>query len=150
MRVRSYPLAAALAILGGFSSAALIVIWLLGDLSTAAEIEGPGYVPPAPPIPESVILAGGIIGGVVLLAVAAAIRAFPRAYLPLGAAALAGVLAGVSYRTWFADVIGANIGAGLVVLIVLPMVVLLLLSAGLMAYLLRQKQKAYPPIRRGS
>lgn len=96
MRIYRYPLAATLAVLGGFAGAALLIAWLLGGLSTAAEVEGRGYVPPAPPIPEGAILAGGITGSLALIAVSAAIRTFPRTYLPLGVAVLAGALAGIS------------------------------------------------------
>ena len=116
MKTRNYFTAAAAAWLGGLIGAAPATAWLWGDQSTAARPIDPSAVP----VTESQIMIAGIIGILLIAAVAAGIRRYPLTYVILGVMTLAGVTLGGAYRVLYADVIGANIGAGLVLMFVLP------------------------------
>jgi hypothetical protein len=127
--------AASLAAVAGF---ALVVAgsawWQLGDLSEVPLSAEPDYAMRPPQIPAGVETAAGVGCLVVTVAVLGSLvwasarrRVTGRWWLVAAPTALAGYALGVIARVMTAGVIGANIGAGLAVMFIGPVVVVLLL-----------------------
>jgi hypothetical protein len=118
----------ALAALPGAAAAAY---WLVGDLSEPAPppgLLGLDYAVRPPAVPGALVAVAGSLGLLLTVVALARLRRHP-ARPALVRLAVAGVLLGWSYRVATAGVIGANIGYGLVLLIVRPLLLVLLVSA---------------------
>jgi hypothetical protein len=116
----------------------VVVWWAVGDLSApeAKAIPDPDYqIHPfdSAPITERVVGVGAVVlvaVSVVALVVALWTRRMDRLWWPvLLQVSLAGAVCGVGWRVLTAAVIGANIGAGFVILFGGPLVVLMLVTA---------------------
>lgn len=110
--------------------------WLVGDLSTASLAEDPDYaVSPLPVSPTTERAVGTAslalaVGAVAVLTWAARRQALDRRWWTvLVLLVAAGGIVGLGWRVLTAGVIGANIGAGLFVLVGGPLVAALLLFA---------------------
>ena len=114
----------------GLPAAAVAAVWLVGDLSYTGRADGHlDYVAHPVAVPSVVITALGLGGaaGLALLVLALGRRSGVRAVLLCATAS--GVLLGVTYRIVTAGTIGANIGAGLAIMFLLPTAAALLLVA---------------------
>ncbi|MBQ1024496.1 hypothetical protein [Micromonospora sp. C95] len=135
-------------------STPVVTAWLVGDLTGGAARQLAAEGEPLDYAVEPVSL--GAVGDRVLVAVAGAlmvvslvllIRATvsrklePRWWLALVPLMLAGVLLGVGWRIMTAGAIGANIGAGLVVLVGGPVLLVLLGVAAVQAARLRREHR---------
>lgn len=112
--------------------AALVAsVWLIGDLSYSGPVDGGLDVAFRPVGLPGGVVAGLGIGGLAVLALTARPalrrRGTRAGWLLLAAA---GALLGLTYRTATAGVIGANIGAGLALMFLVPLAVVLAGLAG--------------------
>lgn len=115
-------------------AAALTTAWLAGDLSYRGPETDLDYAVQPLPVGDATLAAAGVFGVVVLLAaVAVVVLRAGRAWPVLACLAAAGVLIGGGYRVLTAGVVGANIGAGLVLLFGLPAMLALLLTGAVLA-----------------
>ncbi|MBN9738021.1 hypothetical protein PP1_023725 [Pseudonocardia sp. P1] len=108
--------------------------YLVGDRSSAGAFPDDRIVAPPPPLPP---VAGHVAGIGVLVLLGVLLVAIVRRRRETGPAVpgatallvVAGVLAGLSWRVVTAATIGANIGGGLALMIVLPLAGILVLVA---------------------
>lgn len=115
-------------------AAALAAAWLVGDQSSAGEMTDLDFALRPLDVAEGVQVGAGVAGLAVLgLGAVVVARGAPRAWPVLACLAAAGLLVGGGYRVITAGGIGANIGAGLVVLIGGPLLLGLLLVAAVLA-----------------
>jgi hypothetical protein len=149
------PWAAALAAAGLVLAAPVVTWWLVGDLSTVPASLSPDYAFRPFDISPGVARAAGIGSLVLALAAlpvlgwAAPLHLFDdRWWSVLVPLLAAGFIAGAGWRVLTAGVIGANIGAGFVVLFGGPVfAVLLVWALARSVYLLgRARRKRIPPI----
>lgn len=112
-------------------AALLATVWLVGDLSYTGPVEGGLDVAFRPIGLPGGVVAGLGIGGLAVLALTARsalrLRGTRAGWLLL---ATAGTLLGLTYRTATAGGIGANIGAGLALMFLVPLAVVLTALAG--------------------
>lgn len=112
--------------------------WLVGDLSTTTDDPDYAVRPPSISSAQERVLGLGslamVASATVVLAAGTALgRLDPRWWAVLTPLAVTGVIVGWGYRVVTAGVIGANIGAGLVVMFGGPFVSGLLLIAAVLA-----------------
>lgn len=131
-RQTTYPRALAAAA-ASLPAAALAGAWLVGDLSSPGAVSDLDYALRPLAVPRGVGVAAGVAGVVVLVLAVAVVRRVPGAWPVLACLATAGLLLGGAYRVVTAGVIGANIGAGLAVLLGGPLLLVLLLAAAVLA-----------------
>lgn len=106
--------------------------YLIGDLSTTSPEHADYVIRPTRISPRLERVIG--IGGLLLTVIAAAVLTWasvrhtfdPRWWLVIGPATAAGVLLALAWRVFTAGVIGANIGAGCLVMFGGPLLALLL------------------------
>ncbi|HEV8528982.1 MAG TPA: hypothetical protein VGS60_15765 [Actinomycetes bacterium] len=139
------------AALGLLLAAPVATWWLVGDLSTVPVSDGRDYAFQPWPIDPAVARAAGA-GSLVVVAVAVVVLGWSTVRLDtrwcavLVPLAAAGFIAGAGWRVMTAGVAGANIGAGFVVLLGGPLVLVLLVWAlALAAYLLSHTNHAHTP-----
>ena len=119
------------------------VAFLIGDLSTT-DVADPDYVIRPPDVPDAVGWAFGVTSLVLVVASTAwLVQAWRReppqpgflsVLVPL---LLLGVIVGAVWRVFTAAVIGANIGAGILMLFGWPIVVALVAFTGISAWVRR-------------
>lgn len=142
MRPVSYRSGVAAAVVSA-PAAALVSAWVVGDLSAPGPAAGLDYAVPPVGLPAEVEGVVGIAGLSVLLLTVVVACSASRAWPVLACLSTAGLVVGAAYRVMTAGVIGANIGAGLVVFFGGPLLLGLLLAGTVLAVRLR-------PGRRGS
>ena len=123
MTKKRYRVASAVA---GLPLASFATVWLVGDRSYTGPVEGGldyAYRPIA--VPSSVLIGVGVASTVALGVVLFGLRRSRTALAALACFAVAGVLLGLTYRIVTAGVIGANIGAGLALLGLVPLAAVL-------------------------
>ena len=113
-----------------------VAAWLVGDLSYQGPVD-PGfpyldYAYRPLPLPVAAHAAAGTIGLLVLLPAAVTALSRPGLRLTLVCLIGAGALTGLSYRIMTAGVIGANIGAGLVLILGGPLLLALLVAGAVL------------------
>ena len=112
----------ALAPAAGLPLATCATIWLIGDRSYTGPVDGGlDYAYHPLPLASSVVTGVGVASTVALGVVLFGLRRTRTAIAALACFALAGVLLGVTYRIVTAGVIGANIGAGLALVGLVPL-----------------------------
>src|SRR5215475_11959212 len=123
--------------------------WLIGDLSTVPLSADPDYTIRPPHIDPSLARDVGIVSVVLFLAaIAFALYATRRRWLGgewwavIGPLLLVGVIAAFGERLVTAGVIGANIGAGFVMLLGVPVVVAAIAWAVTWSVRLRRRPRA--------
>ncbi len=114
----------------------VVTWWLVGDLSTVSLADDPDYAfrpMTLSPMTERAVGIASLalaVGAVAVLAWATRRRALDRRWWTvLGLLAAAGCIVGLGWRVLTAGVIGANIGAGLFILVGGPVVAALVLFA---------------------
>jgi hypothetical protein len=119
------------------------VAFLIGDLSTTS-VDDPDYFIRPPDIPDVAALVLGM-ASLVLVVTSTAVLVWawrreppqPGLVSVLVPLLILGVIAGAVWRVFTAEVIGANIGAGVLVLFGWPIVLALVAFAGIMAWVRR-------------
>lgn len=118
-------------------AAVLVAAWLVGDLSYQGPVDPgfPGLDHAYPPLPlaADTYTAAGVVGLLVLLAAAGIAARTSGFALVLACFVGAGALVGLMYRVMTAGVIGANIGAGLALMIGGPLLVALVVTGTALA-----------------
>ena len=132
----SYRLCLAAAVTS-LPAAVLVTAWLVGDLSYRGPVDPQSpdldYAYRALPLPAGLYTMAGIVGLLVLVPAASIAARRPGFGPVLTCLVGAGVLTGFTYRVMTAGVIGANIGAGLAVIIGGPLLLALLVTGTALA-----------------
>lgn len=118
-------------------AAVLVTAWLVGDLSYQGPVDprfpSLDYAYRPLPLSADTYTAAGIVGLLVLLP-AAAVAARTTGFAPVLTCAVgAGALVGFLYRVVTAGVIGANIGAGLALMVGGPLLTALIVTGAALA-----------------
>ena len=132
----SYRLRVAAAVISS-SAAVPVAAWLVGDLSYQGPVDPRlpylDYLYRPLPVSAAAHAVAGTIGLLVLLPAAVIAASRPGLRLTLGCLIGAGALTGLLYRIVTAGVIGANIGAGLSLIIGGPLLLALLVAGVVLA-----------------
>lgn len=118
-------------------AAVLVTAWLVGDLSYQGPVDPRfpdlDYAYRPLPLSADTYTAAGIVGLLVLLPAAAIAAQTSGFALVLTCSVGAGALVGLMYRVVTAGVIGANIGAGLALIIGGPLLLTLVVTGAALA-----------------
>ncbi|MEQ3549163.1 hypothetical protein WIS52_01660 [Pseudonocardia nematodicida] len=119
--------------------------YLVGDLTTVPAADRPDRMVVLPEIPPVVEHGAGVLALGVLLGCLVAVARGVSAWLSVALVVVAGLLLGFTGRVVTAGVIGANIGGGIAVMVLVPVAAVLVLAAAVTVGLAARRERATDP-----